>query len=506
MLSSRPVNGIAGYLLLSVIVMVAYRLLVIDLTPVHLFFDEAYYLSWAQTPDWGYYSKPPMVAWVIWLTTTLLGDAEWAVKAGAAMLYGLTALLVADTGRLLFDRRTGVFAGFILLLMPLVSFNSLFITTDAPLLFFWALAIRLFLQAESSNGLIWWCLAGLAGGLGLLSKYTFILLPVSFLLLAVFCERGRALLRTPGFWLACALATACLLPNLYWNYRHDFISFQHTAEISHQGENPVSLTRLLEFWLGQAAVFGPLLALTLVSALRCRKGVSRCDGERFAWALFWPTFIVISAQALLARANINWAAPAYIGGALVVAYHLSHTTRRWWPPLALGVNLLLALIFYHYVFILNLAGIEPGRHSNPYKRVMGWPALVAQLQPEFDSRPDIPLASDSRRLLAYFGYYLSPHRYQGYALNRDGHIDDHYELMRSIDRDSPQRLLFVSQHLGTEALLRYFDHVEKIATAHVDIFDDFSRNAQLYLVTGYRDGEANMASDQEVRNAHAKTP
>ena len=145
--------------------------------PITLFYDEAYYLSWAQTPDWGYFSKPPVVAWLIALTTGLFGTAEWAVKLGAPLLYGLSTLLIYGIGHRLLSRESGFFAALIFLLAPLVSFNSLFITTDAPLLFFWSAALYAFVRAQASNGWGWWLLAALCGGLGLLSKYTFILLP-----------------------------------------------------------------------------------------------------------------------------------------------------------------------------------------------------------------------------------------------------------------------------------------------------------------------------------------
>jgi hypothetical protein len=27
--------------------------------------DEAYYVAWSKTPDWGYWTKPPFIAWAI---------------------------------------------------------------------------------------------------------------------------------------------------------------------------------------------------------------------------------------------------------------------------------------------------------------------------------------------------------------------------------------------------------------------------------------------------------
>ena len=45
-----------------------------------LYGDEAQYWDWAQDLDWGYYSKPPIVAWSIAATTAILGNGEFAVR------------------------------------------------------------------------------------------------------------------------------------------------------------------------------------------------------------------------------------------------------------------------------------------------------------------------------------------------------------------------------------------------------------------------------------------
>src|SRR5262245_19916590 len=54
---------------------------------IDLYPDEAQYWIWAQHPAFGYFSKPPMVAWIIWATTALFGDGDLAVKAGAPLIY-----------------------------------------------------------------------------------------------------------------------------------------------------------------------------------------------------------------------------------------------------------------------------------------------------------------------------------------------------------------------------------------------------------------------------------
>ena len=60
-----------------------YRLCVLYALKLDLYVDEAYYFNWAKHLDWGYYSKPPMLSFLIALTTKLFGNGVLAIKAGA---------------------------------------------------------------------------------------------------------------------------------------------------------------------------------------------------------------------------------------------------------------------------------------------------------------------------------------------------------------------------------------------------------------------------------------
>ncbi|MDO6565310.1 glycosyltransferase family 39 protein [Amphritea sp. 1_MG-2023] len=484
------------WFLALLILLFFYREWIVISTPITLFYDEAYYLGWAQTPDWGYYSKPPMVGWLIALTTAIFGNAEWAVKLASPLLYSAAALIIYRTAEYLAGSRAALMSGAIFLLMPLIGFNSLFITTDAPLIFFWCLCFYAFLQAKDSNHGGWWLLAGVAGGLGLLSKYTFIILPCTFLLYAAISPVGRQLLLNPRFWLTCLLAVSFLLPNIYWNYQHDFISFQHTAEISHQSRSSLSLSRLIEFWTGQLFVFGPVLLIYMV--LRGLRRQPRSETEKLLWSLFWPTFAVLSVQALMARANVNWAGPAYIGATLLTGYYLSQIRGYRLLLIGLTANVLLSVSFYHYATITDALGIERKHGTDPYKRLLGWPQFVHQFQPWFDQYPDYKLASDSRKLLAYFGYYITPQDFKGVALSDDSYIEDHYELQYPLVNSRYQQFLFVSEHDIDVKLKRYFSNVTLLTEQVLPLYSNFSRSARLYKVSGFKGiPSATVTSDHE---------
>lgn len=446
-----------------------------------LFYDEIYYYGWSLTPDWGYYSKPPVVAWVISMTTSLLGDSALGIKIGAGLLYLGSSLFIYLSTTRLCGAKSALTASLIFITLPLISFNSLFITTDAPLIFCWTIAFYGFLRAYETNLWRWWLLAAIAGGLGLLSKYTFILFPVTFLGFALVSETGRKLLINPRFWITCLIALSCLLPNLYWNYQHDFISFQHTASISKQQEHASSFPRLFEFWGQQLIVFTPMLFIVLIGSL-FRSKIPSTDAQKLLWCLFIPTFLVISAQAFLARANMNWAAPAYVAGAMLAGTYLQYWSRPW-LIITLVFNLLFMVGLYHYGAVANSFGAELKRSSDPYSRVKGWPEFVQNTQPIFDQYPDHLLASNSRSLLSYFGYYLQPKRMNSFYLDSTDFVDDHYELKYPVE--AGKQYLFVTEDWTEKQLKRYFSEVGLVDKHTLTLYPNLQRFARIYAVSGF---------------------
>ena len=66
----------------------------------------------------GYFSKPPLIAWTIWLTTSLFGDSEWATRLAAPFLHTAAAAILFRLGRSMYSPRVGMLAALIYILMP----------------------------------------------------------------------------------------------------------------------------------------------------------------------------------------------------------------------------------------------------------------------------------------------------------------------------------------------------------------------------------------------------
>ena len=401
------------------ILLLAYRLIVLKMTAPGLFFDEAYYYGWSLTPDWGYYSKPPVVAWLIWLSTHLFGVSEFTVKLPASLIYFVTALVVQKTTTDIHSAKAGFWAFAIFILMPFVSLNSWFITTDAPLLLCWALTTHFYLRAEKTDAWQHWFFAGLFGGLGLLSKYTMILLPVSLFVMYLATKQYQRLLHGK-FWLTIATAFIVFSPNIIWQFQNGFPSFIHTAELANKSDwdgNPQ------EFLPAQIVIFGPIAIYLLLATL----GKSFRQRYSALWYITWVPLIFFSLKSIQGEAFINWVAFAYASGAILAGIVLAakKPSLKW---AHLGVSLMLAMLLYHYPMIQHALGIEPTKKNTLYARIEGWREIMLRVKDITEQYPDYYIGSGNRAINSYLNFYIPNAKNRLRSTNWDHHISDQYEL------------------------------------------------------------------------------
>src|SRR5277367_4079147 len=124
--------------LFAVFAVTAARLMWLALGKADLYPDEAQYWVWSLHPALGYYSKPPMVAWLIAVTTRIFGDGELAVRVSAPLLHFAAALVIFALARRLYDARVAAWSAVVYATLPGVSASALIMSTDAPLLLCWS--------------------------------------------------------------------------------------------------------------------------------------------------------------------------------------------------------------------------------------------------------------------------------------------------------------------------------------------------------------------------------
>ena len=479
-----PARYVRGLFFAVVAILVVYRIAVLLILDVPLFYDEAYYFGWAQELAFGYFSKPPVVAWSIALTTGG-SDASWAVRISSPLYYAAAAVFVWRTSLLWFDEKSAAWAGALFMTLPLVGFNSMFITTDAPLLFFWSGALWALTHALQRDRLLHWVLTGLFAGIGLMSKYSMGILLLGALILLFWVPQYRRFFQRPGPYIGAFIAAVIFMPNVLWNLNNEFVSLKHTAEISQLDRSSLNIAGLLEFSAAQLICLGPWFVWLL------RPGAYRNTsqfvvGYKFAIALSVTFFAVIALQALVSRANANWAAPGFVGVVMLLGVAMARVARVETNVIGLGLNLLLILILQFYHPLLAVFDVAATSKNDPYKRVTGWRESVYALQPIVDADPLRIVVSNSRLLLANAEYYLSKPRPRLAAWDSNGEVDNHYELKANLRNHPGADVLFIARNPLPDATLQRFAGTRELAPVEVPIYSDLTRRLYVYKLDGFK--------------------
>ncbi|MDB5444243.1 MAG: 4-amino-4-deoxy-L-arabinose transferase [Phenylobacterium sp.] len=395
------------------------RLVALFRTPLELYPDEAQYWLWSRTLDFGYYSKPPIVAWAIWATTHMGGDAEAFVRLSAPLFQAGATLTVFAIGRRLYGGPAALAAAALYALMPAVQISGVVVATDAPLLFFLGLTILAYSALQPAVG---WRRLALAAGLGatlglaFLSKYAAVYAVIGIGLHLALSREARRAWSVPTAALALSALAVVLAPNLVWNAQHGFATLHHTAADAAWGEHPpFNPANLALFLASQFVIFGPIPFGVLIAGLGLaarRRALPREDLLLLCFII--PPILIVSLQALLSRANANWSGASYLPGAVLTAGWLIRWRARRWLTAAVAVQALLA------AFVL-LALVQPRvmdavGGSNSLKRVRGWSqaarVVVERAKLEADAGLSAVAVNDrfTYYALSYYGrdYFLSP--------------------------------------------------------------------------------------------------
>ncbi|MET0546269.1 MAG: glycosyltransferase family 39 protein, partial [Caulobacterales bacterium] len=244
-----------------------FRLMALIASPLELGPDEAQYWRWSTSLDWGYFSKPPLIAWAIAATTQVFGDFEWAVRLSAPIVHAVCALFVARTAKDLAGKYAGAPAALLYLTAPGVALSSFIMSTDALLLAAAAIALAATIRLRRRPSLISFITLGLAIGVGLLAKYAMIYTIMGIAIAMLFDKSLRQNLLQPRLALSVLIAAALIGPNLYWNATHSFATFHHTAANANWGAAKFDVHEVGEFLAAQFGVFGPLAFALLPVAL-----------------------------------------------------------------------------------------------------------------------------------------------------------------------------------------------------------------------------------------------
>jgi len=434
------------------------RIVLICVSPLELYADEAQYWRWSTTLDWGYYSKPPMIAWVIRASTSMFGHGEVGVRLLAPVLHTIAATFLLLLARRMFGPKTALITTAAYLFMPGIVLSSTVISTDGVLFPFWCAALYLFWRLrEGASGWIYTAGLGAAIGLGFLSKYAMLYFGLGLALTALIDAPSRAVIISWTGLKIASLASLILLPHIAWNAANSFQTFGHTVDNANLGSELFNLENLPTFIVDQMGVFGPVSFIGLIAGLTMmRRGRSDEIASKENWLACFiiPVLVIIAFQAVLSRAHANWAATAYPAACLFIASVFTRATDNKQPwliasglialgiqfipdltvpvRLALGLGIGGTLLVTGYVVRWRIAGlfwsgislqialalffaiislgpaswVSAAGMDNSFKRTRGWQDLADQLVAEAERLQPAAILVDEREVWHGLDYYI----------------------------------------------------------------------------------------------------
>jgi len=148
--------------------------------------DEAHYWVYAKFLDFSYFDHPPLIAYIIKLSTLIFGNTEFGVRFPVVLIFFTASWIFYVCVQKLYNERTA-FTGIVLLnVLPVFSFlGSVISIPDSPLALFWILALLVFILIIETNNKKYWYLLGIITGFAMLSKYNAFMIPVSVTLFLI---------------------------------------------------------------------------------------------------------------------------------------------------------------------------------------------------------------------------------------------------------------------------------------------------------------------------------
>ena len=354
--------------------------------------DDAREAVLAQSLVWGYQDRqPPLYNWLVWGVFRLLGPGLLALTLLKYAVLALALWLVyLIARRVLIDPRLATLGAFsFLLIVPIGVTIHEALTHTVTVLAACAGTVYAMLRVEDTPSPRAYAGLGLAVGLGLLSKFTYVLFLAAFVLAAMSVDRYRARLLHPAILIAVLVATALVLPFALWfvGAGHDLGRlYAREVRIEDDGawavEAATGLGYVARITAYHLALVGVALAVCFPSVYRRlpRSPAGPAGGRLLGWLLAW-VLVLLTGTALaggLTFLKYRWLMPGFF---LAPLYGLWRIERQGAPGnrlAALAGLLLVAEVAFVGVLTVRVVGAR--FFPRPYPMNEPYDAIAAELE------------------------------------------------------------------------------------------------------------------------------
>lgn len=388
--------------------------------------DEAYYWLWGQRLGLSYYDHPPFHAWVQGLFSRL-GHSYFVLRLPNLVSNLLLVYTFSHIHRYLFPTDSSLGAlgwphsalGRTVALLASSPLYFLFLAMawhDHWLVTFGLMAGYCYVRfidsylADGRGRGRWLVAAAVLLGLGVLCKYTAVLVGLAMVGLAMWDRRLWRLWADWRVYGAIALTSLALVPIGLWNWANDFQSFRFYADrtVADSGFT-LHWGSALFFVLLTLLIWSPVQTWLLVQLGRKPVALERPTVyPTFAWMVFGVSTGTITLVALTSGVALYyWNILAY-GMLLPLLAQRLHRTGETAPlRLSLGLGAGVALILVIHFTLLPLSALIDPDIDPDSRMVYGWDQVGAVVQQRLATFEDPLVLTTDYRSASALAYQLN---------------------------------------------------------------------------------------------------
>jgi len=356
--------------------------------------DEFLYFMQGQHPALGYLENPPLLSWMATISSWLGGGENWVrfwpSLIGAFTLI-FTCLITAELGGRTFAQllagiaiTTGAFLRTHALFQP----NILDILSWTSSVYF----LLCFLRSQQTSQLI---ALAISLSLGFYGKYSIAFFAAA-LFIALLISAQRKILFQKRVYMALLLAVVIILPNIYWQYLHNWPLVHHMEELR---ETQLKYVNKMDFIKEQFLMTLPVLFVWIGGLIWLLKNA--------AWRFLGYTYFFVILLLILGSGKSYYALGIYpmLFAAGAVAWQQWTVKLKWLQP----VLMIIIIGMTRLILPMALPIYEPTKLAAVYKKynikhkwedqqehplpqdfadMLGWKELTAKAASFFNSLPD----------------------------------------------------------------------------------------------------------------------
>ena len=391
---------------------------------LQLHYNEAYYISYAQYPELSQFDHPPVVGFLILLTTGFLRYMnEFFIRLSPIVLGTASIYLIYLITKKLVNERAGIIAAY----MSAANFYvlvmcGLFILPDTPLLFFTLLSFNFFINyifgdpKDAKKRDIFFSFLFL--GLAIYSKYSGVYLGLGILLYIIFFNRKWFI--RPHLYIASVLPLIFIGLIVLWNYNNSFTTYNFHSNRVDLIPNHIEMKFFFRQLTAQFGLTNPLVFLSIIAGIIYYFKNKFMSKNSFWISIFCgvPLSVTVLYLSLDEGTNAHWAGLAYVMMTVIGAAFLDKILKNLKAPVIITYIILAAMLYPSGVIKLNFYTPDLGKKKKDitefgkrdWRNIFyGWKDVAKAYEGFIESNPEYkeyPLVSYNYRNTSELNYYI----------------------------------------------------------------------------------------------------